>query len=50
MELIHVVPLGDLREHVSSLDCWCKPRDDDGVVIHNSMDQRETYEEGRKPS
>jgi hypothetical protein len=47
----HVYPLDDLREHELSLDCWCKPYDDEGVIVHNSMDQREKYETGeRKPS
>lgn len=48
--LIHVVPTNDLREHSTDGECWCHPEvDDDLVVIHNSMDERETYEEGRKP-
>ena len=47
--LTHVVPVNDLREHVTNGDCWCNPITDDGVVIHNSMDERESYEAGRKP-
>lgn len=48
--LTHVVPMNDLREHDTDGFCWCNPTvDDDLVVIHNSMDERETYEEGRKP-
>ena len=51
---IHVVPLGDLREHESSKDCWCKPVQDDesdDVFVHHSMDGREKYETGeRKPA
>ena len=46
----HVYPTNDLREHVLDMACWCHPRDDDGVIVHNSMDQRKTYEQGRKPS
>lgn len=51
----HVVPVNDLRDHVTDgLLCWCKPRrseDDEAVIIHNAMDQREAYERGkRKPS
>ena len=48
----HVYPLNDLREHVvdEQLSCWCRPIDDDGVIVHNAMDQREAYEQGRKPS
>jgi hypothetical protein len=55
MGLVHVYPLDDLREHVTSgPNCWCRPRIDEeengAVVIHNSMDRREEYEEGRKPN
>jgi hypothetical protein len=46
----HVYPVKDLREH-SLTDCWCRPTDDDGIVVHNSLDGREQYEHGdRKPS
>lgn len=46
-----IYPLNDLREHVlDGISCWCCPKLDDGIIIHNSMDQREAYEEGRKPS
>ena len=47
---IHVMPVDDLREHVDSRDCWCRPTYDDGVWVHHSMDLREEYEEGRLPS
>ncbi len=43
----HVYPLGDLKEHVTdSSECWCRPIIDDlaEVVIHNSLDRRELYE------
>lgn len=44
--MTHVVPVGDLREHITDGECWCNPSvDDDLVVIHNSMDERESYEE-----
>lgn len=52
-DIYHVVPIDDLREHSTDIDkpCWCKPREDDGVMVHNSMDGREKYETGeRKPS
>jgi hypothetical protein len=46
----HVLPVDDLREH-SMVDCWCRPFDDEGAIIHNSLDHREFYERGeRKPS
>lgn len=45
----HVVPVGDLREHETTMNCWCKPRRLwNGIVVHNSMDERESYENGRK--
>ena len=50
-EALHVVPINDLREHVASKDCWCKPTEDDqvdDVWIHHAMDGREEYEKGRK--
>lgn len=47
--MTHVVPTSDLREHITDGQCWCNPEVDEYlVVIHNSMDERETYEEGRK--
>lgn len=53
---VHVYPMGDLREHEvgegAGVSCWCHPKRDDeveGVVVHNSMDERESYEQGRKP-
>ncbi|MDB5848251.1 MAG: hypothetical protein JWP29_2003 [Rhodoferax sp.] len=49
-EPYHVYPLNDLREHEISSTCWCKPTEDDGVMVHHSMDRREEYENGRKPS
>lgn len=58
MQAIHVFPVGDLREHVTEgwprARCWCCPEaeEQDGgtVVVHQSMDRREEYEQGRKPS
>lgn len=51
-EMIHVVPLNDLREHEESEACWCRPVEifeGAGVIIvHNSMDRREhTIEKGK---
>jgi hypothetical protein len=46
----HVVPKEDMRPHRNSIDCWCHPKVDDEdpfVIIHNSMDERERYEQGR---
>lgn len=41
-----VMPQNDLREHCPGKECWCHPCIDDGVIVHNSMDQREKYERG----
>jgi hypothetical protein len=46
-----VWPLNDLREHdPDDQACWCRPRWDGGVLVHNAMDRREEYEEGRRLS
>lgn len=46
----HVYPINDLRKHTLR-DCWCRPVDDEGVMVHSSLDGRELYENGeRKPS
>ena len=52
-ETTHVIPLNDLRNHEPYKTCWCAPTQDDDeplVWIHHSMDRREEYENGRKPS
>jgi hypothetical protein len=43
----HVYPIDDLRDHVPN-DCWCKPHDDEGVIVHHSLDSRELYENGER--
>ena len=46
-----VYPIADLRGHdIYSEKCWCHPFWDDGVLVHQSMDRREEYENGRLPS
>jgi hypothetical protein len=46
----HIIPDGDLREH-SINECWCFPTEDEGLLIHHSLDRREDYENGqRKPA
>lgn len=45
---VHVLPINDLKDHIERSDCWCRPQEDEGVIIHNSMDRREEYEHGRK--
>lgn len=55
---LHVLPIGDLVEHVSDDDCLCGPtskliKADDGstqwLVIHHSLDGREAGEPDRDP-
>jgi hypothetical protein len=43
----HVYPENDLREH-SLGSCWCNPSDDDGIMVHNSLDRREFFERGER--
>lgn len=48
---IHVIPLGDFREHEVSLSCWCHPVADDdepGLIVHRAMDGREAFESGER--
>lgn len=48
---VHVYPLNDFRDHeTEGTTCWCKPEIDEETVVHNSMDRREEYENGRKMS
>lgn len=47
----HVYPLDDLRDHETEdhTSCWCHPTvDEDGIVVHHSMDGREAYDDGRR--
>lgn len=47
----HVYPLNDLREHELNNSCWCVPAVDEfEVCVHNSLDKREEFENGRKMS
>lgn len=53
MPKIHVWPINDLREHRLEEDgvCWCNPIEDEeepNVIVHNSMDGREDYENGKR--
>lgn len=45
---VEVIPVDDLRPHECGLDCWCKPRVDDDIVVHNALDKRERYETAKK--
>lgn len=39
----HVIPIADQRPHTEE-DCWCRPTDDEGVLVHHSSDRRELRE------
>lgn len=43
----HVVPLNDLREHVTNGSCWCRPTLDEGVWL---MLACERFEAGTHPN
>jgi hypothetical protein len=50
---LHTLPIEDIRMHEISTECWCNPFFDKKleIVIHNSADGREDFEDGtRKPS
>ena len=45
------VPPGVSSAHFSERrteQCWCLPREEDDVIVHNSMDEREKYETGER--
>lgn len=47
--IIHCVPLNDLREHELWESCWCNPVClEEGAWSHNALDDRSSYENGRK--
>ena len=49
--ILHIIPLGDLREHEESALCWCKPQEstsEPGIWVHSALDGRELYETGQK--
>jgi|Laugrespbdmm15sd_2_1035082.scaffolds.fasta_scaffold12957_6 hypothetical protein len=53
LNIWHIVPLNDLRDHEESVDCWCQPEllDDDYadcVYLHPAMDGREAFESGER--
>lgn len=50
-EQIHVIPLGDFREHEVNDSCWCRPTSDEdepGLFVHHAMDGREQFESGER--
>lgn len=50
-DILHIIPLYDLREHTPYMSCWCHPSPDDEeprVMFHHSADGREDFEEGRR--
>lgn len=49
-DICHVHPVSDLRPHTLDDACWCGPTEDEGLMVHHSMDRREEFETGRKAS
>lgn len=48
-DVVHVYPRGDLRDHEMTRKCWCNPVEEEaGIIVHNSLDGRTDYEQGRK--
>jgi hypothetical protein len=50
-DIVHVLPIDDIREHEASMSCWCRPTEDDetdGLFVHHSMDGREQFETGER--
>lgn len=51
-ETVHVLPVNDLKPHLESEACKCAPRVEEvgngRVVIHNSYDGREFYEDEKQ--
>lgn len=50
-EQLHIIPLGDFREHEVSDSCWCRPTSDEdepGLFVHHAMDGREQFESGER--
>jgi len=45
---IHVHPVDDLRPHEVDTPCWRHPTEDEGVMVHHSLDNREDWEKGRR--
>lgn len=45
VEEMHIVPTGDLKEHVGTSSCWCNPyldaEADFPLFIHNALDGRD---------
>lgn len=50
MNVQHVLPVNDLREHEESSECWCSPHNEEGgtLIVHNALDQREEIETGER--
>jgi hypothetical protein len=49
--MVHVYPADDMYEHnTENRLCWCQPRydEEDNIVVHNSFDERESYETGAR--
>lgn len=44
-----VVPMNDIRDHITGMRCWCKPEVDECMTtIHNALDRRDDFMAGRR--
>lgn len=48
--MIHILPVGDLKEHTEDTTCECNPKVDfdNDIVTHNYFDHRELSEEAQQ--
>jgi hypothetical protein len=53
MTNFHVLPIGDIAEHIESADCPCHPKIEgvglNRVIIHHAWDEREKWEQLDEP-
>jgi hypothetical protein len=49
---LEVVPMNDIRPHITGMTCWCRPEvDENHTTVHNALDRRDQYMDGtRRPS
>jgi hypothetical protein len=44
----NVIPQNDRKDHSPGFGCWCEPYEDGNIIVHNSSDRREMFEEGQQ--
>ncbi len=48
MQMYHILPINDLRQHLESIYCFCKPQKNGLLIVHNAFDGRDRIEEYNK--